>query len=77
MVRSTRVAHALAPFFSDDEVPFPIARDHPVGNVGALQSINHMATMGGLRPPAGGFLRIHRLEGRQMPCSISVLLGLA
>ena len=35
------------PIFSDDEVPFPVARDHPVGNVGALQSINRMATMGG------------------------------
>ena len=63
------------PIFSDDEVSFPVARDHPVGNVGALQSINRMATMSGLRPPAAGFLRIHHLEGRQMPCSISVLLG--
>ena len=24
------------PIFSDDEVPFPVARDHPVGNVGEL-----------------------------------------
>ena len=24
------------PIFSDDEAPFPVARDHPVGNVGAL-----------------------------------------
>lgn len=24
------------PIFSDDEVPFPVARDHPVGNVGAF-----------------------------------------
>lgn len=65
------------PICSDDEVPFPVARDHPVGNVGALQSIHRMPTMGGVRPPVGGFLRIHRLEGRHMPCSISVLLGWA
>ena len=44
------------PVFSDDEVPFPVGRDHPVGNVGALQSINRMATMGGLRPPCRGLL---------------------
>ena len=24
------------PIFSDDEVPFPVARDHPVGDVGAF-----------------------------------------
>lgn len=24
------------PIFSDDEAPFPVARDHPVGNVGAF-----------------------------------------
>ena len=30
--------------------------------------------MGGLRPLAGGFLRIHRREGKQMPCSMSVFL---
>ena len=65
------------PIFSDDEVPLPVARDYPVGNVGALQSINRMPTMGGVRPPAGGFLRIHRLEGRHMPCSINVFLGWA
>ena len=60
-----------------DEVLFPVARDHPGGNFGALQSINRMPTMGGVRPPAGGFLRIHRYEGKQMPCSISVFLGWA
>ena len=41
------------PIFSDDEVPFPVARDHPLGNVGALQSINRMPTMGGSCQPAG------------------------
>ena len=41
----------IGPIFSDDEVPFPVARDHPVGNVGALQSIHRMPTMGVLRPP--------------------------
>lgn len=65
------------PIFSDDEVPFPVARGHPGGNFGAIQSINRMPTMGGVRPLAGGFLRIHRYEGRQMPCSISVFLGWA
>ena len=24
------------PIFSDDEIPFPVARDHPVGDVGAF-----------------------------------------
>ena len=67
----------ISPIFSDDEVLFPVAREHPVGNVGALQSIHRMPTMGGVRPPAGGFLRIHRPEGRHMPYSISVLLGWA
>ena len=65
------------PIFSDDGVPLPVARDHPVGTVGALQSIHRMPTLGGVRPLAGGVLRIHRLEGRRMPCSISVLLGWA
>ena len=37
-------------------------------------SINRIPTMGGLRPLAGGFLRIHRREGKQMPCSMSVFL---
>ena len=27
--------------------------------------------------PLGGFLRIHRREGKQMPCSMSVFLGWA
>ena len=36
-----------------------VARDFPISNVGAIQSINRIPTMGGLRPPAGGFLRIH------------------
>ena len=40
-------------------------------------SINRIPTMGGLRPPVGGFLRIHRREGKQMPCSMSVFLGWA
>ncbi len=33
-------------------------------------------TMGGLRR-CWGFLRIHRREGKQMPCSMSVFLGRA
>ena len=24
------------PIFADDEIPFPVARDHPVGDVGAF-----------------------------------------
>ena len=31
----------------------------------------------GLVAGAGGFLRIHRREGKQMPCSMSVFLGWA
>ena len=62
---------------ADDQVTFPVARDFPIRNVGALQSISRIPTMGGLRPLAGGFLRIHRREGKQMPCSMSVFLGWA
>ncbi len=29
----------------------------------------------GFHPPAGGFLRIHRREGKQMPCSMRIFLG--
>ena len=36
-----------------------------------------LGSSGGLRPLAGGFLRIHRREDKQMPCSISVFLGWA
>ena len=63
------------PVLADDQVAFLVARDFPISDVGALQSINRIPTMGGLRPPAGGFLRIHRREGKQMPCSMSVFLG--
>ena len=65
------------PVLADDQVAFPVTRDYPIRNVRALQSISRIPTMGGLRPPAGGFLRIHRREGKQMPCSISVFLGWA
>ena len=41
------------------------------------RSMSRIPTMGGLRPLAGGFLRIHRREGKHIPCSMSVFLGWA
>ena len=40
---------------SDDEVAFPVARDHPVGNVRAFINQPH-ADNGGFAPACGGFL---------------------
>ena len=62
---------------ADNQVAFPVTRDFPIRNVRALQSISRIPTIGGLRPLAGGFLRIHLREGKQMPCSMSVFLGWA
>ena len=68
----TRAGSVLA----DDQVAFPVARDFPIRNVrGASINQPHPNDGGGLRPPVGGFLRIHRREGKQMPCSMSVFLG--
>ena len=61
----------------DDQVAFPVARDLAISDVGALQSISRIPTIGGLRPLAGGFLRIHLREGKQIPCSMRVFLGWA
>lgn len=62
---------------ADDQVAFPVARDFPISNVRG-DSINQPhPNDGGLRPPVGGFLRIHRREGKQMPYSMSVFLGWA
>lgn len=58
---------------ADDEVLFPVARDHTVSNVrGASIDSSHAENEW-----LGDFLRIHRLKGRQRPCSISVFLGWA
>jgi len=54
-----------------------VARYLAISDVGALQSINRIPAMGGFRPPAGGFLRIHLREGEQIPCSMRVFLGWA
>ena len=59
-----------------DQVAFPVAQDFPIRNVGAIVNQPH-PNDGGLRPFAGCFLRIHRREGKQMPCSMSVFLGWA
>ena len=64
------------PVLADDQVAFPVARDYPIRNVRALINQPH-PNNGGLSPLAGGFLRIDRREGKQMPCSISVFLGWA
>ena len=64
------------PVLADNQVTFPVARDFRSAMSGR-SSINRIPTMGGLRPPVGGFLRIHRREGKQMPCSMSVFLGWA
>ena len=54
------------PVLADDQVAFPVARDFPIRNVRALQSISRIPTIGGLRPLAGGFLRINLREGKQI-----------
>ena len=64
------------PVLADDQVAFPVTRDFPIRNVRALINQPH-PNNGGLRPLAGGFLRIHRREGKHMPCSMSVFLGWA
>ena len=64
------------PVLADNQVTFPVARDFPIRNVRALVNQPH-PNDGGLRPFAGCFLRIHRREGKQMPCSMSVFLGWA
>ena len=40
----------------DDQVALPVARDLAISDVGTLQSISRIPTIGGLRPLAGGFL---------------------
>ena len=65
------------PVLADDQVAFPVTRDFPTRNVRALINQPHPNNGGGLRPLAGGFLRIHLREGKHMPCSMSVFLGWA
>ena len=43
------------PIFADDQVAFPVARDHPISNVGALINQPH-PNNGGCAPACGGFL---------------------
>ena len=64
------------PVLADNQVAFPVTRDFR-SEMSGRSSISRIPTMGGLRPPVGGFLRIHRREGKQMPCSMSVFLGWA
>ena len=72
LAASTRVAYALTPPPAMSEVPFPVARDHPVGTARGA-SIDQSHADNGWRSPAGGC--IHHLEGKVMPCSISIFLG--
>ena len=44
------------PICSDDEVPLPVARVHPVGTVGALQSIHRIGDNGWCAPACREFL---------------------
>ena len=47
------------------------------GGSGAVVELVGDGVEVGLVAGAGGFLRIHRREGKQMPCSMSVFLGWA
>ena len=64
------------PVLADDQGAFPVARDFPISDVGALVNQLH-PNDGGFAPACGGFLRIHLREGKHMPCSMSVFLGWA
>ena len=64
------------PVLADDQVAFPVARDYPIRNVRALVN-QPQPNNWWFVSACWGFLRIHRREGKQMPCSISVFLGWA
>ena len=75
MVRSTRDDACAGSVLADDQVAFPVARDFPICNVGAL--INQPHPNNGGCANLEGFLCFHPRDGKQIPCSISVLLGWA
>ena len=73
MVRSTRVAQALAPLLADDQVALPVPRYRPVVDVRAPARSTACPRSGAHNPPAGALLRAHRREGSTIPCSYEVL----
>lgn len=74
MVRSTRVDARAGPVLADDQVAFPVARDFPISNVGALINEPH-PNDGGFAPACRGFLAHPPARGQANAVLDERLLG--
>lgn len=64
------------PVLADNQVTFPVARDFPISNVGALINQSHPSN-GGCAPACGGFLAHPPARGQANAVFDERLLGVA